>query len=436
MRALDMEAQGEQAKAYEKQLKRMMFQAGYTQGVREEAFARLQARDLAGLKETLALNLPKLDALAWRQWLCERIAAEHWADLTNTLVRAWALQFPGWVDRPEDRPERKALIALHGEDRLTEVLVDLLVNSDPLKDRNLRLRCWELIQREGHRDRLVALLASDQERPADPLLRDLRRCARELGIVPTTREEILWLQALLTTANAAFWEEAKAAIARLPPETREALEIRELPIAVAAARRRPELLQASVPELYARVEARRGANGSRIAMASLEGYMTDHQETLYSQRGKLGWGDLAAMTLAMDLLEDASVRKRLFELADRDLEDRTTEYGGLLFVKRDGTPELAECIPKVKGSDVRFEAPQAMFDQGYTGLFHFHLHAQAYDNERYAGPHVGDFTYADSTRANCLVFTFLRRRELNVDYYRHGPVVIDLGSVPRPDAGG
>ena len=119
----------------------------------------------------------------------------------------------------------------------------------------------------------------------------------------------------------------------------------------------------------------------------------------------------------------------------RDLEDRTTEYGGLLFVKRDGSPEIVECIPRVKGSDVRFEAPQAMFDQGYTGLFHFHLHAQSYENERYAGPHIGDFSYADSTRANCLVFTFLRRRELNVDYYRHGPVVVDLGSVTRPDAG-
>jgi hypothetical protein len=435
MQALDAVKSGEQAEAYDKQLRKMIYQPGYTQGVREQAFARLQARDVQGLKDILALNLPKMDALAWRQWLCERIAAEGWNDLTPTLVRAWAVPFPGWVDRPEDRPERKALVALHGEDKLTEVLVDLLVKSDPMKDRNLRMRCWELLQRQGQRERLVTLLASGETQADDPLLRDLRRCAKEMGILPTTREEILWLQALLTTANAIFWDEARQAVAKLPEQTRETLEIRELPIAVAAARRRPELLQASAPELYARVEARRSANGSRIAMASLEGYMTDHQETLYSQRGKLRWGDLAAMTLAMDVLEDRAIRRRLFELADRDLEDRSTEYGGLLSVKRDGSAELVECIPKVKGSDVRFEAPQVMFDQGYTGLFHFHLHAQSYDNERYAGPHIGDFTYADSTRANCLVFTFLKRRELNVDYYRHGPVVVDLGTVTRLDAG-
>ena len=435
MVALDGVSDKEASEAYTRQLRRMLFVPGYTQGVREQAFDRLESRAPGELKEIVALNLPKLDALAWRGWLCERIAAERWTDLTPALVRAWSVPMPGWVDRPQDRPERKALVALHGEGRLTDVLVDLLVNSDPNTDRNLRMRCWELIQREGQRARLLELLASGPQRPGDPLLRDLRRCTTELGIVPTTREEILWMQALCTTANAGFWEEAKAAAARLPAGTRERLEIRELPIAVAAARRKPELLQASAPELYARVEARRSANGSRVAMASLEGYMTDHEETLYSQRAKLRWGDLAAMTLAMDLLEDPAVRRRLFDLADRDLEDRSTEYGGLLAVKRDGSAELVECVPKVKGSDVRFEAPQAMFDQGYTGLFHFHLHAQSYDNERYAGPHIGDFSYADSTRANCLVFTFLKRREMNVDYYRHGPLVVDLGSVGRPDTG-
>jgi hypothetical protein len=435
MQALDGVTDEAQAQAYERQLKRIVFQPGYTQGIREQAFVRLQVRNESGLQEGIALNLPKMDALAWRGWLCERIAAERWSDLTPTLVRAWSMPMPGWVERPEDRPERLALISLHGQDKLMDVLVDLLVNSDPRTDRNLRMRCWELLQRQGQRERLVALLSSGEDRPDDPLLRDLRRCARELGIVPTTREEILWMQALLTTGNALFWQEAKDAAARLPAATRESLEIRELPIAVAASRRRPELLQASAPELYARVEARRSANGSRIASASLEGYMTDHQETLYSQRSKLRWGDLAAMTLAMDLLDDDGVRRKLFDLADRDLADRSTEYGGLLSIRRDGTPELIECRPRSTGSDVRFEAPQQMFDQGYTGLFHFHMHVQSYDNERYAGPHIGDFTYADSTRANCLVFTFLKRRELNVDYYRHGPLVVDLGSVMRPDSG-
>jgi hypothetical protein len=34
------------------------------------------------------------------------------------------------------------------------------------------------------------------------------------------------------------------------------------------------------------------------------------------------------------------------------------------------------------------------------------------------------------------VFTFLRKREMNVDFYRHGPRVVDLGSILRPGTEG
>ena len=421
---------------YVKQLRRIMLQPGYTQPIREMAFARLERLDPKALKEVIAINLPKMQMLAWRTWLCERIAKEGWKDMTPTLVRAWAAPMPGWVEKDEDRPERIALSSLHGADRLTDVLAELLVSADPSRERNLRLRCWELLQKQGQRDRLVAILADASVKPDDDLLRDLRKCASELGIVPVTREEILWLQALLSTSNAVFWQQAREATARLPESTRRSLEIRELPVAVAALRHRPELLQCSNEDLYARVSSRREANGSRIATATLDGYGGDFSETLYAQKGKLRWGDLVAMVLAMDLLEDPSVRARLFDLGDRDLHDRTTEYGGVIVVGADGKPTLEECIPRQKGNDLRFEAPQSMFDQGYTGLFHFHLHCQNYDNERYAGPHIGDFTYANSTRANCLVFTFLKRGEMNVDFYRHGPVVVDLGSIARPERGG
>ncbi|NBX25548.1 MAG: hypothetical protein EBQ99_05795 [Planctomycetes bacterium] len=431
MLALDAAASPE----YVKQLRRIILQPGYTQPIREMAFARLERLDPKALKEVIAMNLPKMQMLAWRTWLCERIAQQGWKDMTPTLVRAWAAPMPGWVEKDEDRPERKALSSLHGSDRLTDVLADLLVSADPSRERNLRLRCWELLQKQGQRDRLVAILADASVKPDDDLLRDLRKCASELGIVPETREEILWLQAILSTSNAVFWQQAREATAKLPEATRRSLEIRELPVAVAALRHRPELLQCSNEDLYARVSSRREANGSRIATATLDGYGGDFSETLYAQKGKLRWGDLVAMVLAMDLLDDPSVRTRLFDLGDRDLHDRTTEYGGVIVVGADGKPTLEACIPRQKGNDLRFEAPQSMFDQGYTGLFHFHLHCQSYDNERYAGPHIGDFTYANSTRANCLVFTFLKRGEMNVDFYRHGPVVVDLGSIRRPERG-
>ncbi len=86
-------------------------------------------------------------------------------------------------------------------------------------------------------------------------------------------------------------------------------------------------------------------------------------------------------------------------------------------------------------NDVRFEASQAMFDAGYTAIFHFHYHAQKHRNASHAGPGAGDMQYADNTRANCLVMTFVDEDTLNVDFYRHNRVLVDLGTVRRPGAG-
>lgn len=70
-----------------------------------------------------------------------------------------------------------------------------------------------------------------------------------------------------------------------------------------------------------------------------------------------------------------------------------------------------------------------MFDAGYVALFHFHFHAQSHDNRRYAGPGFGDVQYAEATRANCLVLTFVADDAMNVDFYRHGGVRVDLGAM-------
>ena len=72
-----------------------------------------------------------------------------------------------------------------------------------------------------------------------------------------------------------------------------------------------------------------------------------------------------------------------------------------------------------------------MLDKAYTSIFHFHMHALKFSNERFAGPSYGDSNYADNTRANCLVFAFINNDTLNVDFYRHDRVVVDLGVIKR-----
>ena len=137
------------------------------------------------------------------------------------------------------------------------------------------------------------------------------------------------------------------------------------------------------------------------------------------------------MLIAAEALEVPQVVSHLLDYAERDKADKTTEYGGVIALDEQGRYEVLEFPPRIRHHDQKFIAPQAMLDEAYTALFHFHMHVQQNRNENYAGPGYGDMTYADSTRANCLVFTFVKAGTLNVDYYRHGRVLVDLGVIPK-----
>lgn len=429
MQVLDADPSNEE---YLRALRRIVIQPGWSKELRHEAWDRLAANDVAGLKEALSLSLPKMEAFEWRREVCERIAAAGWTDMTPTLVRALAVPLPLWIPRLEERPEYLALMQLHGN-RISDTLYDLFLGADPIKEANLRARCWELLILTGQRERLVALLGDDSKATSDTLVIDLRASARDLGIIPVNREEILWIRSLRTPEHRAFWAEAAAAVAQMPPETRATLAPKDVPVAVAAARHQPALLARTREQMLADVSAMLSGPDTQRYTANFEGYGTKAAETVAAHAKELTWGDLAAISLLRQGLQVPQVRTHLFDFADRDLADRTTEFGGIIRLDGQGRFEVVEYPPRVRGSDVRFEASQEMFDAGYTALSHFHYHAQAYENHRYSGPHIGDFTYSDATGVNGLVLTFVSRNRMNADYYRRGRVVVDLGVVERPE---
>jgi len=420
-------------KEYVQALRKMIHQPGWPMATREKAFDRLERNDLEALKRTLELQLPRMDALEWRRKLCQMIAERQWMDMAPTLVRAWAEPRPGWVDRDEDRPERQALERLVGKDQVPEYLFQTLLQADAVSAQNLRTRCWEMLIRLGQRERLIALLQDASLKPNDLFLADLRAGALELGLFPANREEILWVRKLREPSRKAFWQEAAEAVKQLPQSRRLGLEVRDIPVVVAVARHRPELFSATSDELYAGVEAWLRSPGSKPEKTiDFEGWSGEFRQRLREWKPDLTWGDLLALRLAVEAIQVPQVRVHLFDYADRDLRDKTTEYGGVIRLDDQGRFEVVEFRPRVRGNDERFEAPQELLDAGYTALFHFHFHATKYENDRYAAPAQGDFMYANNTRANALTFTFIKRDLLNVDYYRHGGVSVDLGSIPRP----
>jgi transposase len=429
-------------------VRRVLTGLGYNIEVRQAAFNMLAQRDRKVMMETLQTTIGRLESFEFRRWMIEQIAAHDWKDFTIVIVNSWAQPVPIWGSNDLERPEYKAMRILYGprnaqgapirqaDERTTdEAVVDalfaVLMDANPIRQAALRARTWELLMRIGQRERLQALVANTAFRPDDVMLRDIRQLSVDLGILPETREELLWLAKLRQTATPSYWKMAGDALKQIPEAERRRFELRGVAVAIAASRYQPELLGLSTDELFARVSAALRAKGAGKHSANFQGYGEGHTELIGTQRDQVKWIDLMAMLLAMDLTEKPQVRKALFDIGDRDQQDRRTEYGGVIRINDNGMYEVVEVAPRVTGSDSRYEAPQEAFDLGYTALFHFHFHAQSYENGSYAGPHMGDFMYANATRANCLVFAFIKRGELNVDYYRHGPVVVDLGTIQR-----
>lgn len=427
LRAMSILDENPDDEAYQRALHRAVWFPGYTVDVREAAVDRLKVEDLPALQRTIAQQLPRLTAIGALRRLCEVVADEGWVTLTPALVSSLARVSP---DPLESRPEYQAIERLHGPGSVPDVTFDLLVTTTAPSRAGLRWRCWDLIVRLGEADRLRELLRNTDPDADDAFLADLVVGVRELGILPTTSEEVRWVRKLRSDDYAAFWSEAVAGCERLDESRRDALELRDLAVVVSAARHDAPLLTRSSSDIRADLETalrdqrhtRRGSNFDNSF---------DGRDRLYEYRDDLTWGDLAAMTLARRALSVPQVVDHLFDYAERDRQDRTTEYGGVIALDERGRFEILEFPPRRRRHDQEFIASQAMFDAAYTALFHFHYHVQRERNGEYAGPGFGDLNYADSTRANCLVLTSVGRGRMNVDFYRHGRVQVDLGEITQ-----
>lgn len=433
MEELDL---GSNAEAYTKTLHRMMFVPGYTIDARQAAFDRLLAAEPDELKRTLKLHFPRmaLDVVDWRRRVCDLIVDHQWNDLTPALIDSWSRPI-GYIDDLE-RAEYRALTRMYGEAEVIDVLFTTFESTTRVAQQGMRVRCWGLLHRLGHRDRLLQLVVDATPESSDLMLLDLQAGMRDLGVTPTNREEILWLRKLRQPEHAGFWNEMMDAAAALDPARRGRLDLRDAAILVAAHRHDPEAIAMSDAQLYADIDgrvrqARHYSRGSAVYDVS-----SRTRDRLHEHRDALTWGDLLAMRMALKAFEVPQVRAHLFDYADRDRADETTEYGGVLSLDAQGRFEVLEFPPTIRQHDAKFIASQAMFDHAYTSLFHFHYHAQRTNNMSYAGPGEGDAAYADATRANCLVLTFIDIDRLNVDFYRHGLVQVDLGTITRPASSG
>lgn len=412
-------------------LQGMVYRPGYDEALRIRGMTFLLEVDRGTLLRTLRQRLPRITDHDWLRRCCAFVANHDLVELDEALVSSWGRPWTG--NLPDDqRPEFLALERMHGPGGAVDAAWATFITATRPSQRGLRYRCWDLLHRLGGRDRLIAMIRQADDSTTHPLLIDLKAGVEAFGTVPWNREEILWMSKLREPSRRAFWRDLEAALDSVPPARRSDLELRDLPVVLAASRHHMDLITQDDEALYDAIA--RHTSGQRHYSEIDPGFLPgdDVSERLADHRDAHTWGDLAAMSIAIEAMRVPQVRSHIFHYADRDFEDESTEYGGIIQLDEAGRFEVLEFLPRVRVHDRRFEASQAMFDAGYTAVFHFHLHAQKRRNGSHAGPGAGDLAYADATRANCLVFTTIDEHTMNVDYYRHGRVIADLGVIKRP----
>lgn len=140
--------------------------------------------------------------------------------------------------------------------------------------------------------------------------------------------------------------------------------------------------------------------------------------------------DRLSLRLVQTALDSSNVRSSLFRARDLDLDDRSTEWGGTLDWGDDGW--FIEAAPgQSAADDTVFERRPSDFRKMFRGAIPFHFHTRNLNMSAVAGPGGTDLQAAESHGVPALVITSLSEDRLQVDWYRRGGVVVDLGEIER-----
>ncbi len=405
-------------------LRAILSHPGASYEMRVLAWQQLVAHDEAMAKEVLMYRLPSIRAWDFVAYACDEIVQRGWVDFTPTLIRSLSRPAPQFT--LNIRPEETALLALHEDQSLGEILAEFIATPAPsLVHAQWRLAAWDLLYRLQDSEPLFALLES-AEASGDPFLQTIQAGVRDFGVLPLTREEVRWLEALRQPEHSSLWERCRSAMQQVPEAYQRDLRMRHVTLMAAVAQRTPSRLQETQGDLASQL-IKRLADRPEYSVVG----WTSAEDDRYDVVARLSWGDLHAALLLDDLLNEPDLRASLFAHADEDHEDTSTEYGGIIDVDESGRATATKFEPFRRDSDMRFHATEAMIQRGYAGLFHYHFHVQSLNNKEQAGPGQGDLQYAEAMQAHCVVFSGVGDDALNADYYVAGRLVVDMGEIRR-----
>lgn len=412
----------------------------------------------ADSKRLVSLMVPSEPSPAVVALLSDRTAARGWTELTPALVRSAARDLVPIADA--DRPERRALEALHPGAGLEQVVFDVFLDptggpageaagSLRLADRT-RSAAWELLgeldptgeRRAGMlRSVTPARIAGPQEAETRRTLESLDTCYRELACLPNTAMELEWLLRLrgatdkeTAKTNAAWWGEAARAVARLGPAQREGLALRHAEAVRWASIHRPAWVTMTRGELLSTLDERLAGRSRHMRTAEMGPQRPAAKERVRDWDSSLAWGDVLAILVIDEAVHQAAFVSRLWQQVDVDRDDQTTEYGGVIEATTSPNADSFRLVlfrPRARDrtDDNRFVASDDLINYADRAVGVFHQHVQKARNARFAGPSDGDLEYAHLSGRSCVVFTSIGSDRLDADYYQPNGAVIDLGDI-------
>lgn len=407
-------------------LNQMLYDRGYPDDHRRYAIDQLIAHNETEFRTQVSNRIVLINNTDTLKYLFDQAVKRKW-DFSAAVVRSWVRPAKGVPDK--ERVEFAALKKLNPGKDVVQVVYDVFASDGNALPADQRSAAWELLNRLAPAVQLQTMLLETPDRT--PLIIDLKTSARDLHATPVNREGIVWLFYLRDPTRRAWWDRATKAITSLSTQQREGLEFRHLPAILAAD---ANTLAADRAALLARITPRIEPGEHSLLSPTYDGQDKEYPQRLYHWSDKLTWGDLVVLDQITGALRDPAVVAALFEQGDQNIKDDTTEYGGMLDATRDGATlrfSARGFAPVRREHRLKYISSPELFESLYTGLAHYHFHAQEYRNSLYAGPGRGDMDFAQRNNFNCVVFTFTDKTKLNADFYCRNGIVIDLGTLRR-----
>ena len=263
--------------------------------------------------------------------------------------------------------------------------------------------------------------------PATVAMLALREFIRQLDYIPRTREDFVTATAIYSTRGPML-ADASRLYRRWSRESGYKFAIRDFHLLSRLARdplrkdmsRADLIIEVSRSATY-RVHVRRPSQSGESGQAN----------SLASQVNYLTMADLWNLYLIYEMLARPRVQLALRAMADYDLADTRSAWGGLVLYEN-GQAEAKLYRPVVEGAgdDMRYKPSQHLEAEARDALCWFHAHFDRIRNVGRAGPDEQDVREAKENGFYGMVLTSLDENTFAAHYYNPDGIVVSLGNFP------